>query len=155
MLAGRIIKALGTLAAVSLIVLGAARGQVPADDPASRPLQQAVTAEYESPAYLAQRLLVSARVTGGVVSTEDAGKIPKIDLPQGTALGEALTRVLAWQDKYFWREADGVVNVLGRQGLPALLETTISSFTWQSDCFPTAWSSDCKGCPKCVAGSRA
>ncbi len=66
--AGWIIKAPGALAAVSLIVLGTARSQVPADDPASRPLQQAVSAECESPGHTAQSLFVSVRVTGGVVS---------------------------------------------------------------------------------------
>jgi hypothetical protein len=130
-------RRLGASLAVSFAALGIVFAQSLADHLAGRLMPSAVKAANESPVYAAHTLLVCARAAGGIVWTEDAGLIADIQVPEGIPLGDALTRVLAWQDKYFWRETDGVVNILPRKSLPPLLETNIPYYTWRSDETPS------------------
>jgi|CZKS01.1.fsa_nt_gi hypothetical protein len=118
---------------VPFLTLGMALGQVRPAAVVDQPLAQALRAENQLPVFAARDVLFWAKLPGGIVYVGEDRPVKEIMVPEGITVGEALTRVLAWQNKYFWRVTDGVVNILPEKGMPTLLETNIPFYEWRSN----------------------
>ncbi len=124
--------ALHSLPAALFVGLGIAAGQAPPADILNRTLPDGPASADQSPVYAAHAILVRARVSGGVVYLGDDGPAAATLLPEGAIVSDALTRVLAGQTKYFWREIDGVIDISPVKGIPPLLATRVRFFEWRS-----------------------
>jgi len=129
-------KIMRALRIVPLLALGVAFGQAQQVAIADQPVAQPLRAENQSPVFAAHDVLLWAKLPGGIVDVGENEPVKEIVVPEGITVGEALTRVLAWQNKYFWKENDGVVNILPQKGVPTLLETNVPFYEWRSDEIP-------------------
>jgi hypothetical protein len=121
------------LLALSL-VLNVAFGQAPSASAVnSAVVRGEIRASDQSPLQVASEILSFSGLAGGVVWLGDDEPVTAVIVPEGVNTGLALTNVLASQDKYVWRENDGVVNLLPRKGTPSLLLTKIPLFEWNSN----------------------
>jgi hypothetical protein len=120
------------------VVLGTpAWEQTPIATGLERIMSQSLRTENNSAIYFAGEVMLRARVGGGVVDLGDNEPVTEILLPEGLTVSQALTHVLSFQDRYFWREVNGLVNILPQNGIPPLLDTKIALFKWRSNA--TAW----------------
>jgi len=117
---------------VLFLVLGMASGQAPPADFLSRTVPRDLSVAEQSPVYAAHDVLLWAKLAGGVVYLGGDGQAADVFIPEGTIVSDALNRVLGGQNKYIWREIDGVLDILPQKDQPPLLSANIPFFEWRS-----------------------
>lgn len=74
-------------------------------------------------------ILMDSHTPGGVITVENCdseqGKAVRVE---GPTLGRALQSIVRGDENFRWTISNGVVNLLPRAGIPALLKTQLQSF---------------------------
>ena len=85
-------------------------------------------------------IIKEAHVSAGIVLNLTDGRDPTsadMEIASGTRLRDALNYILgASDDRYHWVDNLGIINIVPRGGLPAVLQTQIITYHWNTLAMP-------------------